>query len=328
MRASQGKEVNGLLPNIHTIQSVFDRRLLNTYLFIADKAILIDSGLAYTPEETIFPYLKKINLPVEKIDWLVVTHASGDHYGGNGAIKRRAPHIKIIAHSRDAPAIASHDQFIREHITALKDDGIPVPAIQADDRGFLDLNGVETAIDWVVQGGEKIKLSANSPVALIHVPGHTPGHLAVYEPIQGALFCGDAIMGRGIPDISGRLVMPPHYFDVHQYLSTISLALLLKPQYIFLTHYPPIAHHDVMAFLDSSRTFVLEFHALLMDFLRKSRKPLSIIDIIPFAQKSLGIPDSEYQYGLLIRAHLQMLVDFGQASMNIMNGVPYWTLAE
>ncbi len=317
-----------VLPNIHSIQSVFDGRLLTSYLLVGDKAMLIDSGLAYTPQETILPYLQEIALPLEMICWLVVTHASGDHYGGNGVLKERSPGIRIAAHMLDAAAISGHDQFIKEHIAALGVDGIPVPDIQVDDEDFLALNGAEIAVDWVVQGGEKLRLSAGWPVVLIHTPGHTPGHLSVYEPVQRALFCGDAIMGAGVPDVSGRLVMPPHYFDVNQYLSTISSARLLNPEYIYLTHYPPIVHNDVTAFLDTSQAFVMGFHTLMMNVLKHAQKPLNISDIIPLTQEGLGIPDSEYQYGLLIRAHLRTLGNLGFASESIKNGIPHWTLAE
>ena len=317
-----------VLPNIHSIQSVFDGRLLTSYLLVGDKAMLIDSGLAYTPQETILPDLEEIGLPLEKICWLVVTHASGDHYGGNGAFKERDPGITIVAHALDATAIASHDQFITEHITALGVDGIPVPDIQVDDEDFLALNGAETAVDWVVQGGEKLRLSAGWQVVFIHTPGHTPGHLSVYEPVQRALFCGDAIMGAGIPDVSGRLVMPPHYFDVNQYLGTIESARLLNPEYVFLTHYPPIMHTEVAEFLDTSQTFVMKFQTLMLDVINHAQKPLNISDIIPLAQESLGIPDAEYQYGLLIRAHLRTLVNLGFADESVKNDIPHWTFAE
>jgi glyoxylase-like metal-dependent hydrolase (beta-lactamase superfamily II) len=317
-----------VLPNIHGIQSVFDERLLTSYLLVGDRAMLIDSGLAYTPQETILPYLQEIALPLEKICWLVVTHASGDHYGGNGVLKERAPGIRIAAHMLDAADIASHDQFIKEHIAALGIDGIPVPDIQVDDEDFLALNGAETAVDWVVQGSERLRLSAGWPVVLIHTPGHTPGHLSVYEPVQRALFCGDAIMGAGVPDVSGRLVMPPHYFDVNQYLGTIESARLLNLKYIFLTHYPPIIHSEVAKFLDTSQAFVMGFQTLMVDVLNHAQNPLNISDIIPLAQESLGIPDSEYQYGLLIRAHLRTLVNLGFADESVKNNIPHWTIAE
>ena len=148
-----------ILPNIHRIESQFDDRINTSYFLAGDKTLLIDSGFANTPENIILPYLQKLPIPVEKISWLVVTHASGDHFGGNAAIKRYSPQTIIIAHALDAPAIANHSIFLTEHIQALGIEGIPVPDMKADSQDFLSLHGPETPIDWVVQGGEELELT-------------------------------------------------------------------------------------------------------------------------------------------------------------------------
>ena len=298
--------------------------MLTSYVLAGNQALLVDSGLAYTPEETILPYLENTHIPAEKIRWLVVTHASGDHFGGNAAIKRRSPQTIITAHKLDAAAISNHSIFIAEHITALRADGIPVPDMKADSPDFLALHGPETPVDWVVQGGEELELDENWSVKLLHAPGHTPGHLMVFDPLNRALFVGDAIMADGIPDIEGRLVMPPHYFEVDWYLQTIETTRSLFPEYLLPTHYTPIQGEDVESFLNCSQVFVARFETALVEILRNNKRPLDMAFIICTMRDWLGIPNCDYQYGLLIRAHLRKLIRSRQIIPLQENGILQW----
>ena len=199
---------------MHRIQAEFGGRLLACYLLLGKSALLIDSGIASTPEQAIFPYLDRIGVPVDQIEWLVVTHASGDHFGGNGAIKRRSPGMAIIGHECDAASIGSHATLAAEHISRLGEAGVPVPDLNPDDPDFLAVHGAEVAVDLSVHGGETLDLGPGWSVRLLHAPGHTPGHLMVHDSRRRALFVGDAVLGDGIPDLDVRVVRPPHYFEV------------------------------------------------------------------------------------------------------------------
>jgi len=293
-----------ILPNIHSIDSLFDNRRLASFLLAGEKALLIDSGLAYTPEQTILPYLNEIGLAKDRLSWLVVTHASGDHFGGNAAIKKTFPGVSIVAHQLDAPSISNHSMFIAEHIQILANDGVPVPVVKENDPDFIALHGTETMVNHLVQGGETFNLGQDWNVFLLHTPGHTPGHLMVYDPSNRVLFAGDGLMGDGIRDIHGSLVMPPHYFDVDQYRRTIQIARELSPEYILLSHYPILSHSEVFEFLDTSLEFVNNFDKWLVSIIRDLDKEIPIPSLITMARDRLGIPDADYQYGLLIRAHL------------------------
>jgi glyoxylase-like metal-dependent hydrolase (beta-lactamase superfamily II) len=49
---------------------------------------------------------------------------------------------------------------------------------------------------------------------VIHVPGHTPGSIALYQAEQRILFCGDAIFHHGSSSGGGRIALPPRMFSV------------------------------------------------------------------------------------------------------------------
>jgi glyoxylase-like metal-dependent hydrolase (beta-lactamase superfamily II) len=306
-----------ILPGVHRIESIFDRRLVTSYLLVGKRGLLIDSGLAYTPEETILPYLNRLGISVEQITWLVVTHASGDHFGGNHVIKSQSPGTTIVAHELDADCIANYPIYIREQIDWIREYDIPYPPVRADDLEFLALHGVETPVDWRIQGGESLDLGDGWSVVLLHTPGHTAGHLMVYDARHRAVFAGDGIMGDGVPAVDGDLVLPPHYFEVDWYLQTIAKVRALKPQRILATHYEPLVGRDAVKFIDASEAFVRECDLAILRVLEVSGKPLSFLSIVEALRREIGIrvgsiPASNYVYSLLIQAHLRRLVTEGQ----------------
>ena len=301
-----------ILPGVHCIESVHKHRLLRSYLLVGEQVLLVDSGFPYTAEETILPYVDRVGVSVEQIDWLVITHASADHYGGSHAIKRRFPMAKIVAHELDADSIAQHDVFVREHVDVLEEYELAFSGVRSDDPEFLRLHGPETEVDWRVQGGEQLNLGDGWIVTFLHAAGHTPGHLILYDVRHEIVFAGDALMGDGIPDVNGKLVMPPHYFEVDWYLETIAKVRALNPQYILATHYESMTGSAVMRFLDLSEAFVVQCDRAVVDILESSREPLSSAAIVAALRDRVGIPGADYQYGLLARAHLRGLLRHGR----------------
>jgi glyoxylase-like metal-dependent hydrolase (beta-lactamase superfamily II) len=75
----------------------------------------------------------------------------------------------------------------------------------------------ETApVDVTVQDGDHLDLLGGATV--LHVPGHTPGSIALHLPAEGVLLCGDAIDHR-----RGKLGPPPKGFtlDMDQAMDSV-----------------------------------------------------------------------------------------------------------
>jgi beta-lactamase superfamily II metal-dependent hydrolase len=60
-----------ILPGIHRIESDLGEQ----------RTVLVDTGLAGTPEEVIVPYLEEIGLGVGDVDEVIVSHADVAHFG-------------------------------------------------------------------------------------------------------------------------------------------------------------------------------------------------------------------------------------------------------
>lgn len=70
--------------------------------------------------------------------------------------------------------------------------------------GWFDADSVPSpAADSELQDGDELHVGTLH-FRVLHIPGHTPGHVCFYEPHQGVLFDGDVLFQRGI----GRADLP------------------------------------------------------------------------------------------------------------------------
>jgi len=98
-----------------------------------------------------------------------------------------------------------------------------------------DEGGVRLRDEAVVEAGA-VRLRA------LHTPGHTPDHLAFALDSMGALFSGDAVLGRGT-----SIIDPPEG-DLVAYLASLERLRVLAPRWIYPGHGPLI--FDGVAKLD------------------------------------------------------------------------------
>ena len=303
--AAASSSVFEVLPGLYRIETTWAARVIAVHVRAHDEVMLVDSGFPFTAEAAVIPALMALNISPAQLRWLVVTHASADHHGGAAAIKRWAPGVTLVAHEQDAGAVERHARFAEEHVETLRRDGFEIRPVDTQDAAFLALQGPETPVNYRAQGEEVMPFGPARAAILHHAPGHTRGHLIVRMVPERALVGGDAVMGDGIPDVTGRLVMPPHYFEVDQYLATIERVSRMQAETLLLTHYPVLRGPDVPAFLQRSTDFVMRCNGYLTECLRQADGALAASAVAAGLRDRIGIPDSDYQYALLASAHLR-----------------------
>lgn len=313
-----------LWPDVHRIEGEFNGNALCVYLLRGPQAtVLIDSGVPSTPDALIFPYLERVGVPPAEIAAVIVTHASADHFGGNAALRRAAPRVQIIAHRLDVDSITDVEHHLAENFADAARLGYPWPEVAFTSTRALF--GPPVPVDWAAEDGEVIDLGDNWRITLLHTPGHTPGHLSVWDPRHRAIFIGDAILGAGVISLAGRPASPPPYFDADDYLNSIATVEALAPEYILATHYPVMSGGQVSAFLEESRAFVARCERALLELLAHA-EALSFREAVEGLEARVGPPGATWR--LTARAHLNRLVSQGRARAVEGPGYPVWVSSE
>lgn len=123
----------------------------------------------------------------EDIKHIVITHGHRGHMGGMATLKRLSG-APVYAHEWEADIVSGDRAIPKVDIFVFSPIQTWPIIIVGQTTGRW--NKVEpVTVDRIVDEGDKI-----GPLQVLHTPGHTPGHLALYWPERKALFTSDCFV--------------------------------------------------------------------------------------------------------------------------------------
>jgi glyoxylase-like metal-dependent hydrolase (beta-lactamase superfamily II) len=126
-----------------------------------------------------------------------------------------------------------------------------------DDVAFLTRElGGDAPVDVGLAGGETLRLGRDWRVEVLALPGHTLGHLGLWDPRSRAAIVLDAVLSDGVYDRAGNRLIPPRYYSAAGYEATIRRLRALDPALLLTAHYDVMEREAARAFLDRSLAFV------------------------------------------------------------------------
>ncbi len=298
-----------LYPNVYQIQSLYNGRNLFQYFFNGAQRVLVDTGIAETPEKVIFPYLEKLKLGPQKISLAITTHSDLDHQGGNNAIKQASPGALLTCGEADRELVEDPRTLYDRRYNHLKEDNeLGMDSFPSSDAGK------PRAMDLTFSGGETLRLADDWRLNVLHVPGHSRGHLALYDPRQKAAFVGDAIHGRGCPKATGEMAIPVTYYQVDVYLSTLRYFETLPVDVVYSGHWPVMRGEEFHDFLTESRQTVELFDRVILSSLAKHTAGLTLREIIDAIAGAIGEwPEESWNLAMYpAKGHLDRLQTLGK----------------
>jgi glyoxylase-like metal-dependent hydrolase (beta-lactamase superfamily II) len=298
-----------ILPGIHRIESDLGERFMCQYLLVGEeRTVLVDTGLAGTPEEVIVPYLEGIGLGVEDVDEVIISHADVDHCGGNLALKQMNPGLRFSCGEADRAWVESNERIMAEIYLWSEPYGFGLDE-ESKDWIRAELGG-DCPVDLGLRGGETLRLGPDWRVEILHLPGHTPGHLGILDPKNDAVIIIDAVLEAGIYDRAGNLLQPPRYFDATGYQNTIRRLRSMRPGYLLTAHYPVMRGQEALDFLDRSLDFTDRVHRATQEGLE--RGVTDLWELTRRADEQLGpYPAFMIELGAGVRTHMGLLGPLG-----------------
>jgi glyoxylase-like metal-dependent hydrolase (beta-lactamase superfamily II) len=150
------------------------------------RAICIDPG---DDSASIVQAIDRNRLELQAI---AVTHAHMDHVGGVAALKKLKPEAKIILHKADEPIYRALPE---------QPAWIGIPRAQWSAMGFAYEAPPEVDAYWT--DGQSYEVG-ELDFTVLHCPGHTPGHVVLFEPKERKVFVGDVLFAGSV----GRTDLP------------------------------------------------------------------------------------------------------------------------
>ena len=248
-----------IFPGLIRLEEIDGTRLLCQFLLVSGQQLtIVDAGLPSTPWDAIVPTIN--NLGFEPADiTLVLTHPDADHCGGTAALRAAYRELKVVAHAADSPPLGSPcDTIAQRYDTFARTDNMRLDrSALARITGRL---GAGFEVDERITG-EKWFNHRQTRAAIVHLPGHSHGHLGIWIPDKRALIAGDAVMGYGIRNLDGSLLYPPQFLSRSTYEATLDRIAGLNVDILLCAHEAPMYGADVAAFIKDSRDAIRALEA-------------------------------------------------------------------
>lgn len=144
---------------------------------------LIDAGLTGKGSYKI-ESIKKLGIDPSSIKRIIMTHTHLDHIGCFAEIKKAIPEVELWVHKSEAELMENGDDRTIYGMEAFKDMCQMQYGIGPDTLKFKT--------DRKLEGAEVLEIGGMI-WEVIHIPGHSMGGIALYEPVQKILIPGDVI---------------------------------------------------------------------------------------------------------------------------------------
>jgi glyoxylase-like metal-dependent hydrolase (beta-lactamase superfamily II) len=134
---------------------------------LGESVTLIDTGLQSSPQEAIFPLLKKFHRSPEEIKNIILTHTHGDHFEGISSILEHAD-ASIYVHELEKHRV-----------------------IDLATRSNFDSSRIKS-----ITHGDILSMSGHQ-LEIFHCPGHSAGSVCISDQPSQVYITGDSIQGQG-----------------------------------------------------------------------------------------------------------------------------------
>ena len=199
-----------IVSGVHQLRIPFPEgmeRQTNAYVIEGLKGnILVDCG--WDSSEAVWAFREELRvdrLAFEDINWIVITHLHPDHYGLASKLRDLCS-AKVIMHRGDAELIDSRyvhaDGLADETERMLVVAGTPPEEASEMREASMWARRFVTPVvpDVVVDTGDTVS-NGTFQFEVVHTPGHSPGHLGLYDPRKRRFFCGDHVLFDVAPHV-------------------------------------------------------------------------------------------------------------------------------
>lgn len=294
-------------PGITCFQEPFGVRLLSFFaLDNGDTITLFDGG----NPNSVTHWIEAGQLS-KPIDRLIVSHSDADHFGDGANLKQRFPDMQILCHAADKHFIENHAAIVKERYGfshALYGIGYPPETLDAL-RGIC---GDDLQVDATLEDGDQLEIG-NRTWEVLHVAGHSPGHISLWSAADGILWFADAVLGFGPPEAATwEPSMPSTHEDIEPYLKTIERFEGLPVKLALPAHWQPMDGSQFADFLTKTRQNIERD----LNFVRQAcqEKPQTFSSLLDGINEAFRVwePADDMNYIFALHAALQYLIAQGE----------------
>ncbi|WP_300034261.1 MBL fold metallo-hydrolase [uncultured Roseobacter sp.] len=231
-----------LEPHVHVLEQA------NMFLVEGgEHDMILDTGMGIVPLK---PYLDTLRTDPDKPIICVSSHTHIDHIGCVHEFDTRLVHPAEAEEMANPSGLSSlyRDDMPAQLLQTFLDAGYPpidellidaLPYVDYDPKSYV-LRGASAT--GLLNEGDVVDLG-NHRYTVLHLPGHSPGSIGLFEEASGVLFAADAIY-------DGPLIYEGPGMSISDYLATFEKLKALDVSVVHGGHDPsfgPARMHEIIA---------------------------------------------------------------------------------
>jgi glyoxylase-like metal-dependent hydrolase (beta-lactamase superfamily II) len=168
----------------------------------------------------------------------IASHTHFDHIGSHHEFAERAAHpgeAAILAAPHREATLA--DKYVRDAVDAEMFTRLPPAPYRSDAYEVMPAPATR-----LIEDGDIVDLG-DRHFQVIHLPGHSPGGLALWEAATGVLFSGDTVY-------DGPLIDDAYHSDVDDYVRSMERLRRLPVRVVHGGHFPSFDGERYRALID------------------------------------------------------------------------------
>jgi len=321
-----GGDYREVLPGIFILELPlpFSLGIVNVYLVrLTDGWMLVDTGMDTEPCFNALDREREgIGVAWRDIRAILLTHIHPDHIG----LARQVGQLSgagVMLHQADVrllDELSDHESSRAFQHQVLRSAGVSQESISAMESTLEGIRKTFYRIEpnRVLTGGEIIETSFGL-LQVVWTPGHSPGHVCLYDAGRRVLISGDHILEHISPNIGWM----PDRDALGEFLSSLDRIAALDVDLILPSHGAPFRGHR--EWVEKTRAHHAERCNLLLAAL--DGRPKTAAELIPSLWNRPLAP-FHYRFALFeLLAHLDHMARTGRVQSVENDGVTLWSAA-
>lgn len=299
---------------------------VNSYLIKSAPCTLIDTGPnTEQSRQTLTAGLAQAGVKPDQIERVIVTHYHTDHAGLANWLQSISG-AQVYIHKLEARKLHPEYDFYQERIPFLLETGLSEDELNEiiNDIGDVPWPVLPEGDVRFVTGGELLECS-DRRLRIVHLPGHSSGHIGVYDEDNQIFFAGDfilkhitpnPIMEAREPDLLERLPV------LSQYINSLKTFAQLPVKFVLPGHGKFIeGNREIVARAEKHHRERLEYYLTLIN-----GREISAWQLMRLAFPDVGGFEGLFLAISEVIAHLDYLLAGGRLDRRQQDGVFYYSL--
>lgn len=318
-----------LYPNIYRLRIPLPKnplKELNCYVIAGkERSLIIDTGFNRPEcEEALLGGIAELGIALDRTD-VLLTHRHSDHTGLAHLLEERG--ARVFAGRAEQEAIrkmAGGEAWVnmneKARLLGLGEYGITV-----DDHPGYRYRPLPLADCRPLAEGDRLSYGGYD-FEVVDIPGHTPGHIGLYEAEHKLFFCGDHILFTITPNIT--------FWDFRQdslaqYFASLRKVAALPIELLFTAHRELVSNHlaRIEELLQHHEKRLAEVMAIMAQGEQTASRTAAQMHWDIRARSWEDFPKAQKWFATgEAAAHLEYLVNQGRLQRRTADGIMYYRL--